>query len=160
MCRDEEDLARRQVGWRSAAEAAAAAAPLDNRRAPPILTLTSNQSLLLAFPAVPGCHCLKITVLPPLSCLINKSDVQFRNFAINLLKYCWRMLIVMPVAIKAHLHNLCVKNNYEAGSQTQPTKCSQLRMRGPQKHFIHCSPKKKGKRSGEGKRRKGKREKN
>lgn len=60
-----------------------------------------------------GCHCLKITISPPLSCLINNSDVQFRNFAINLLKYCWRMLIVMPVAIKAHLHNVCAKNNYE-----------------------------------------------
>lgn len=23
------------------------------------------------------------------------------------------MLIVMPVAIKAHLHNVCAKNNYE-----------------------------------------------
>lgn len=60
-----------------------------------------------------GCHRLKITISPPLSCLINNSDVQFRNFAINLLKYCWRMLIVMPVAIKAHLHNVCAKNNYE-----------------------------------------------
>lgn len=60
-----------------------------------------------------GCHCLKTTISPPLSCLINNSDVQFRNFAINLLKYCWRMLIAMPVAIKAHLHNVCAKNNYE-----------------------------------------------
>lgn len=60
-----------------------------------------------------GCHCLKTAISPPLSCLINNSDVQFRNFAINLLKYCWRMLIVMPVAIKAHLHNVCAKNNYE-----------------------------------------------
>lgn len=113
-------------------------AALDNSSAPTIVTLKSNQSLLFAFQAAPGCHCLKITILPPLSCLINKSDVQFRNFAINLLKYCWRMLIVMPVAIKAHLHNLCVKNNYEPRSQTRSTNCSQLRMRGPQKHLIHC----------------------
>lgn len=117
-------------------------AALDNSSAPTILTLKSNQSLLFAFQAAPGCHCLKITVLPPLSCLINKSDVQFRNFAINLLKYCWRMLIVMPVAIKAHLHNLCVKNNYEARLQTRSTNRSQLRMRGPQKHLIHCPPQK------------------
>lgn len=82
---------------------------LDNSSAPTTVTLKSNQSLLFAFQAAHGWHCLKITILPPLSCLINKSDVQFRNFAINLLKYCWRMLIVMPVAIKAHLHNLCEK---------------------------------------------------
>lgn len=99
-------------------------AALDNSSAPTIVALKSNQSLLFAFQAAPGCHCLKITILPPLSCLINKSDVQFRNFAINLLKYCWRMLIVMPVAIKAHLHNLCVKNNYERRSQTRSTNCS------------------------------------
>lgn len=99
-------------------------AALDSSPAPTIAALKSNQSLLFAFQAAPGCHCLKITILPPLSCLINKSDVQFRNFAINLLKYCWRMLIVMPVAIKAHLHNLCVKNNYEPRSQTRSTNCS------------------------------------
>lgn len=68
-----------------------------------------------------GCYCLKITISPPLSCLINNSDVQFRNFAINLLKYCWRMLIVMPVAIKAHLHNVCAKNNYELLIAREPT---------------------------------------
>lgn len=73
-----------------------------------------NQSFLFASQAASaGCQRLKITISPPLSCLINNSDVQFRNFAINLLKYCWRMLIVMPVAIKPHLHNVCAKNNYE-----------------------------------------------
>lgn len=51
------------------------------------------------------------------------------------------MLIVMPVAIKAHLHNLCVKNNYEQHLQTRSTNRSQLRMRGPQKHLIHCPQK-------------------
>lgn len=101
-----------------------ASAALDKSLRSAIVTLKSNQSLLFAFQAAPGCHSLKITILPPLSCLINKSDVQFRNFAINLLKYCWRMLIVMPVAIKAHLHNLCVKNNYEPRSQTRSTNCS------------------------------------
>lgn len=83
---------------------------LDNNHTPTTETLKSNPSLFYASQAgaPPGCwHSLKRALSPPLSCLINKSDVQFRNSAINLLKYCWRMLIVMPVAIKAHLHNLC-----------------------------------------------------
>lgn len=71
--------------------------------------ISINPSFLRPYKASAGCYCLKITISPPLSCLINNSDVQFRNFAINLLKYCWRMLIVMPVAIKTHLHNVCAK---------------------------------------------------
>lgn len=77
------------------------------------MLISINPSFLHPKQALAGCHCLEITISPPLSCLINNSDVQFRNFAINLLKYCWRMLIVMPVAIKPHLHNVCAKNNYE-----------------------------------------------
>lgn len=85
-----------------------------------------NQSFPFASQAASaGCHCLKITISPPLSCLINSSDVQFRNFAINLLKYCWRMLIVMPVAIKTHLHNVCAKNNYELLIAQEPAKTLQ-----------------------------------
>lgn len=102
-----------------------------------LLQTSFNQSFLFASQAASaGCHRLKITISPPLSCLINNSDVQFRNFAINLLKYCWRMLIVMPVAIKTHLHNVCAKNNYELLIAQEPAESARSDGGGARETFA------------------------
>lgn len=104
---------------------------VSHRHAARLLQTHFNQSFLFASQAASaGCHRLKITISPPLSCLINNSDVQFRNLAINLLKYCWRMLIVVPVAIKSHLHNVCAKNNYELLIAQEPAWKRSERRRG------------------------------
>lgn len=40
------------------------------------------------------------------------------------------MLIVMPVAIKAHLHNVCAKNNYELLIAQEPAENARSDGRG------------------------------